>query len=97
MDCDLNSVALHYCSPAMSLLLAALAYSVSHTGVVAPGKDGPLHWQVLLAVTVHLCHAAHAVAAGTRLIDEMLAKTSMGSCADFKVARAGACFCGVVQ
>jgi hypothetical protein len=24
-------------------------------------------------------------AAGTRLIDEMLAKTSIGSCADFKV------------
>ena len=29
---------------------------------------------------------ADAVAAGTRLIDEMLAKTSMGSCADFKVS-----------
>ena len=40
--------------------------------------------------TLHILHAAvvfgaDALAAGTRLIDEMLAKTSMGSCADFKV------------
>ncbi len=39
---------------------------------------------------LHIPHTAalfgaDALASGTRLIDEMLAKTSMGSCADFKV------------